>query len=235
MRSEDEARVRKRHASQARRRAPGRRRWPRSRGACACSSPAARAAPRPRPPAAAPARRPRRRQRAPADHHPGQRHAAAPTRARASRSPRPSGTISDVTVHRRRADRRSAPSPAPSTAPGPAGTATGRCRVDRRYTVTATAAATRGQAVTQTSTFTHADARRRPSSTQIFEGYQRDLRRRHADHADLQPADQRTRPRSSARCRSRTSKPVVGAWYWDGEPDACDFRPRELLAARTPR
>ena len=40
------------------------------------------------------------------------------------------------------------------------------------------------------------------------------------------------RRRSSGRCSVRTSKPVVGAWYWDGDSTVY-FRPRNYWPAHT--
>ena len=66
--------------------------------------------------------------------------------------------------------------------------------------------------------------------TEIFEGAGH-LRGRHADHADVQPADHR-QGGGRAGAQLTTSKPVVGAWYWDGS-EHLDFRPRDYWPANT--
>ena len=65
--------------------------------------------------------------------------------------------------------------------------------------------------------------------TQIFEGYTPDLRRRHADHADVQRADHQPGRGRALPLQLTTSKPVVGAWYWDGNQHLY-FQAGELLA-----
>jgi lipoprotein-anchoring transpeptidase ErfK/SrfK len=107
--------------------------------------------------------------------------------------------------------------------------------VSQRYTVTGTAAATSGKPVTQTSsfrTFTPAKTFR----TRILEGYHQTygvgmpiilyFNRPIANRATVERALQ-----------IRTSKPVVGAWYWDGPcriaPACLYFRPRRYWPAHT--
>jgi lipoprotein-anchoring transpeptidase ErfK/SrfK len=101
--------------------------------------------------------------------------------------------------------------------------------VGTRYTVTATAAAG-GKTVTQTSTFTTL----RPATTaatEIFEGY-------HDTYGVGMPIILTfSHPVTNKAAVERalqisTSKPVVGAWRWDGS-EAVDFRPREYWPAHT--
>jgi lipoprotein-anchoring transpeptidase ErfK/SrfK len=102
--------------------------------------------------------------------------------------------------------------------------------VSARYTVTATGQGPGGKPVTQTSTFTTLT----PASTfqtMIFEGQ--------GDTYGVgmpiiltfsQPiADKAAVERS---LQLRTSRPVVGAWYWDGS-ESVEFRPRSYWPADT--
>ena len=102
--------------------------------------------------------------------------------------------------------------------------------VAAHYTVTATGQAPNGQSVTQTSTFTTLA----PASTfqaMIFEGQGAtygvgmpiilDFSQPIKDKAAVERALQ-----------IRTSKPVVGAWYWDGD-QTLDFRPQTYWPADT--
>ena len=101
--------------------------------------------------------------------------------------------------------------------------------VDQTLTVTATAAGS-GHSITQTSTFKTL----RPSqtfSTHIFEGYK--------DHYGVgmpimltfsQPVKNRAAVERSLQII--TSKPVVGAWYWDNS-QTLSFRPRDYWPAHT--
>jgi lipoprotein-anchoring transpeptidase ErfK/SrfK len=102
--------------------------------------------------------------------------------------------------------------------------------VDETYTVTATGTDDKGHPITATSTFTTLT----PDSafhTQIFEGqggtygvgmpimltFDRPITNKVAVERSLQ---------------LKTSKPVVGAWYWDGD-QALYFRPRDYWPAYT--
>jgi lipoprotein-anchoring transpeptidase ErfK/SrfK len=102
--------------------------------------------------------------------------------------------------------------------------------VAQTYTVTATASAKGGGIATATSTFrTLAPAR--TFRTQIFEGYQQTygvgipviltFSQPITDKAAVERSLQLT-----------TSKPVVGAWYWDGDQNL-DFRPRDYWPSGT--
>jgi lipoprotein-anchoring transpeptidase ErfK/SrfK len=102
--------------------------------------------------------------------------------------------------------------------------------VARSYTVTASAATSAGVTTTKTSSFrTLAPAS--TFSTQIFEGYQQTygvgmpiiltFSRPVADKAAIERS-----------IDLKTSKPVVGAWYWDGD-QTLDFRPRDYWPAHT--
>jgi lipoprotein-anchoring transpeptidase ErfK/SrfK len=100
--------------------------------------------------------------------------------------------------------------------------------VSQSYTVTASASAANGATTTKTSTFRTLT----PSqtfTTQIFEGYQETygvgmpiiltFSQPIADKAAVERAIQ-----------IQTSKPVVGAWAWDGS-QTLDFRPRDYWPA----
>jgi lipoprotein-anchoring transpeptidase ErfK/SrfK len=102
--------------------------------------------------------------------------------------------------------------------------------VERTMTITVTAANKAGKTVKQTSTFRTLKPRR-TFSTQITEGYgqsygvgipiiltfSRPIRNRMAVERSLEIT---------------TSKPVVGAWYWDGS-QSVSFRPRDYWPAHT--
>jgi lipoprotein-anchoring transpeptidase ErfK/SrfK len=102
--------------------------------------------------------------------------------------------------------------------------------VSRRYTVTAKAVSGSGQTVTKTSSFRTLTPDQ-TFQTMIFEGYRQTygvgmpimltFSRPVADKAAVERALQ-----------LRTSKPVVGAWYWDGN-QRLDFRPRTYWPAHT--
>jgi hypothetical protein len=109
------------------------------------------------------------------------------------------------------------------------GTASGRLDVSQAHTLTATAARPGGGTVTNISTFRTLTPSR-TFRTQILEGYQQTygvgmpiilyFSQSITDKAAVERALQIT-----------TSKPVVGAWYWD---DRCNlaatcayFRPRD--------
>jgi lipoprotein-anchoring transpeptidase ErfK/SrfK len=102
--------------------------------------------------------------------------------------------------------------------------------VAQRYTVTATAKNTAGQTVTATSSFRTLNPGQ-TFQTQIFEGYNQTFgvgmpikltfSRPITDKAAVERALQVT-----------TSKPVVGAWDWQGD-ETVDFRPRSYWPAGT--
>jgi lipoprotein-anchoring transpeptidase ErfK/SrfK len=91
------------------------------------------------------------------------------------------------------------------------------------YTVTARAVSSSGQAVTQTSSFRTLTPAQ-TFQTMIFEGY-------HKTYGVGMPimltfSQPITNKAAVERAlRIKTSKPVVGAWYWDGDR-TLDFRPR---------
>jgi lipoprotein-anchoring transpeptidase ErfK/SrfK len=99
-----------------------------------------------------------------------------------------------------------------------------------RYTVTAKAVSSGGQAVSQTSSFRTLTPSR-TFQTLIFEGY-------HKTYGVGMPimltfsqpiTDKAAVERS---LQLQTSKPVVGAWYWDGDR-SLSFRPRGYWPAHT--
>jgi lipoprotein-anchoring transpeptidase ErfK/SrfK len=102
--------------------------------------------------------------------------------------------------------------------------------VDQRYTVTATAIDSSGHVITSTSTFSTI-VPQQTFQTQIFEGYEitygvgmpieLDFTQPITDEAAVEQSLQIT-----------TSKPVVGAWYWNGDQQV-DFRPRTYWPAGT--
>jgi lipoprotein-anchoring transpeptidase ErfK/SrfK len=102
--------------------------------------------------------------------------------------------------------------------------------VSTKYTVTATASSPGSRAVTQTSSFTTL----RPSSTartMIFEGY-------HQTYGVGMPIlltfDHPVTNRAAVEraLQVRSSRPVVGSWYWDSST-SLSFRPREYWPAHT--
>jgi lipoprotein-anchoring transpeptidase ErfK/SrfK len=103
--------------------------------------------------------------------------------------------------------------------------------VSQTYTVTATAIAKKnGATVTQTSTFTTLT----PQATfyaNIFEGYQQTYGVGMPIILNFsQPVTNKAAIERSIEIQ--TSKPVVGAWYWDGNQQL-DFRPREYWPPHT--
>lgn len=116
------------------------------------------------------------------------------------------------------------------SAAGTVWTSTWALAVSQSYTVTATATGVTGQKVTQTSSFRTLT----PSQTfqtMIFEGYQQ-------TYGVAMPiiltfsqpvADKAAVERS---LELRTSKPVAGAWYWDGN-QTLNFRPESYWPAHT--
>ena len=99
-----------------------------------------------------------------------------------------------------------------------------------RYTVTAKAVSRSGQAVTQTSSFRTLRPAR-TFQTQIFEGYHKTygvgmpIMLTFSQPITDKPAVERS-------LELWTSKPVVGAWYWDGDT-SLSFRPRGYWPAHT--
>jgi lipoprotein-anchoring transpeptidase ErfK/SrfK len=102
--------------------------------------------------------------------------------------------------------------------------------VSQSYTVTATAAASDGTTVTKTSTFRTLS----PSATfytHIFEGYQ-------LTYGVGMPImllfSQPVRDKAAVErsIELKTSKPVIGAWYWDGD-EVLYFRPRDYWPVHT--
>ena len=102
--------------------------------------------------------------------------------------------------------------------------------VSRSYTVTATAVSGAGVTTTKTATFRTLT----PASTfytQVFEGYKQ-------TYGVGMPiiltfsAPVRDRAAVERSIEIQTSKPVTGAWYWDGS-QTLDFRPRDYWPANT--
>jgi lipoprotein-anchoring transpeptidase ErfK/SrfK len=102
--------------------------------------------------------------------------------------------------------------------------------VSQRYTVTATATGPTGQKLTQTSSFrtlTPAETAR----TMIFEGYQQTYGVGMPIILTFsQPVVNKAAVERSLQLR--TSKPVTGAWYWDGS-QTLNFRPENYWPAHT--
>jgi lipoprotein-anchoring transpeptidase ErfK/SrfK len=102
--------------------------------------------------------------------------------------------------------------------------------VSQSYTVTATAAASAGVTTTKTSTFRTLT----PASTfttEIFEGYQQTYG---VGMPIILTFSQPIKDKAAVErsIELQTSKPVVGAWYWDGN-QTLDFRPRDYWPAHT--
>src|SRR5579864_1576462 len=102
--------------------------------------------------------------------------------------------------------------------------------VSRSYTVTATAVSGAGVTTTKTATFRTLT----PASTfytQVFEGYKQ-------TYGVGMPiiltfsAPVRDKAAVERSIEIQTSKPVTGAWYWDGS-QTLDFRPRDYWPANT--
>jgi lipoprotein-anchoring transpeptidase ErfK/SrfK len=140
------------------------------------------------------------------------------------------GTISRVVV-RTRGDRVTGR----LSAAGTAWHSARALNVSRRYTVTATGVGMSGQRVTRTSSFrTFTPAK--TFSTRIVEGS-------HQTYGVGMPIilyfDRPIRNRKAVEraLEVRTSKPVVGAWYWDGQcrlaPECLYFRPRRYWRPHT--
>ena len=107
---------------------------------------------------------------------------------------------------------------------------TGTLNVEQSYTVTATASAASGVTSTRTSSFRTLTPAR-ALTAEIFEGYQQTygvgmpiiltFSQPVTDKAAVERA-----------ITLQTSKPVTGAWYWDGS-QTLDFRPRDYWPAHT--
>ncbi|HVT68104.1 MAG TPA: Ig-like domain-containing protein [Trebonia sp.] len=102
--------------------------------------------------------------------------------------------------------------------------------VDQSYTVTATASGPGGVTAAKTSSFrTLAPARR--LTARIFEGYQQTYGVGMPVIVTFsQPVTDRAAVERAITLT--TSKPVTGAWYWDGD-QTLDFRPRDYWPAHT--
>jgi lipoprotein-anchoring transpeptidase ErfK/SrfK len=107
--------------------------------------------------------------------------------------------------------------------------------VSRRYTVSATATTTSGQRVTSASTF-RTFTPRKTFTTKIIEGY----RQTYGVGMPIilyfsRPITNRAAVERALQVKS--SKPVVGAWYWDTEcgtaPVCAYFRPRRYWPPHT--
>lgn len=102
--------------------------------------------------------------------------------------------------------------------------------VSRSYTVTAIAATSRGATTTKTATFRTLTPAA-TFSTHIFEGYDE-------SYGVGVPiiltfsAPIKDKAAVERSIELRTSKPVIGAWYWDGN-QTLDFRPRDYWPVHT--
>ena len=135
------------------------------------------------------------------------------------------GKVTDVTV------RTSGDSVSGSlAADGKSWHSTGNLGVSQSYTVTATGTAPSGEKTSKTSTFrtlTPAQS----FTTHIFEGY----KQTYGVGIPIMLTFSRPITNKAAVERSlelTTSKPVVGAWYWDGDQQL-SFRPRDYWPAYT--
>jgi lipoprotein-anchoring transpeptidase ErfK/SrfK len=107
---------------------------------------------------------------------------------------------------------------------------TGNLDISQGYTVTATGTAPSGEKITKTSTFrTMTPAQ--TFTTQIFEGYKQS----YGVGMPILLTFSQAITNKAAVERSlelTTSKPVIGAWYWDGDQHLY-FRPRDYWPAYT--
>ena len=106
----------------------------------------------------------------------------------------------------------------------------GNLGVSQRYTVTATGTAPSGEKISKTSTFRTLTPAQ-TFSTHIFEGY----KQTYGVGIPVMLTFSRPIINKAAVERSlelTTSKPVVGAWYWDGDQQL-SFRPRDYWPAYT--
>ncbi|MGH3160354.1 MAG: Ig-like domain-containing protein [Streptosporangiaceae bacterium] len=107
---------------------------------------------------------------------------------------------------------------------------TGNLDVSQSYTVTAAGTAPSGEKISKTSTFRTLTPAR-TFTTQIFEGY----KQTYGVGMPIMLTFSAPITNKAAVERSfelTTSKPVVGAWYWDGDQKAY-FRPRDYWPAYT--
>ena len=107
---------------------------------------------------------------------------------------------------------------------------TGNLDISQSYTVTATGTAPSGEKTTKTSTFrTMTPAQ--TFTTQIFEGYKQSYGVGMPIMLTFsQPITNKAAVERSLELT--TSKPVIGAWYWDGDQHLY-FRPRDYWPAYT--
>jgi len=102
--------------------------------------------------------------------------------------------------------------------------------VSQTYTVTATGTSSAGQPVTKTSTFRTLNPAQ-TFHTQIYEGYNQDYGVGMPIMLTFsQPITNRAAVERALEVT--TSKPVIGAWYWDGDQKLY-FRPRDYWPADT--
>ena len=102
--------------------------------------------------------------------------------------------------------------------------------VSQSYTVTATGTDSSGDKITTTSTFRTLTPAH-PFTTQIFEGYQQSYGVGMPIILTFsQPVTNKAAVERSLQLT--TSKPVIGAWYWDGD-QRLYFRPRDYWPAYT--
>ena len=107
---------------------------------------------------------------------------------------------------------------------------TGNLGVSQSYTVTATGTAPSGEKITKTSTFRTLTPAQ-TFTTQIFEGY----KQTYGVGMPIMLTFSQPITNKAAVERSlelTTSKPVIGAWYWDGDQQLY-FRPRDYWPAYT--
>ena len=135
------------------------------------------------------------------------------------------GTLTNVTVHT------SGDAVSGSLAgDGKSWHSTGHLDISQSYTVTATGTAPSGEKITKTSTFrTMTPAQ--TFTTQIFEGYKQS----YGVGIPIMLTFSQPITNKAAVERSlelTTSKPVIGAWYWDGDQHLY-FRPRDYWPAYT--
>jgi lipoprotein-anchoring transpeptidase ErfK/SrfK len=107
---------------------------------------------------------------------------------------------------------------------------TGHLGISQSYTVIATGTAPSGEKVTETSTFRTLTPAQ-TFSTEIFEGYQQTYGVGMPIMLTFsQPVTNKAAVERSFELT--TSKPVIGAWYWDGDQHLY-FRPRDYWPAYT--
>jgi lipoprotein-anchoring transpeptidase ErfK/SrfK len=107
---------------------------------------------------------------------------------------------------------------------------TGHLGISQSYTVIATGTAPSGEKITETSTFRTLTPAQ-TFSTEIFEGYQQTFGVGMPIMLTFsQPVTNKAAVERSLELT--TSKPVIGAWYWDGDQHLY-FRPRDYWPAYT--